>query len=190
VLRYGANSYRTLAGLRLVLADGTVLDTRDAASRADFATRRPDLAESLAELGRETRADETLASRIRHKFRLKNTTGYSLNALIEFSDPVDILAHLMISSEGTLGFISEITYLTVKEARPQGERADPVRSPRDDVQRRDALEDAGRRGRAARPGIPALGAGQARHAGLRPAVVRGCLRAADRIARCDPGLAA
>src|SRR4030095_14952452 len=53
--------------------------------------------------------------RIRHKFRLKNTTGYSLNALVDFSDPVDILAHLMIGSEGTLGFISEITYRTVEE---------------------------------------------------------------------------
>ena len=109
------NSYHTLVGLRVVLADGTVLDTRDPASRAAFAAQCPDLADGLAELGRATRADETLAKRIRHKFRLKNTTGYSLNALIDFTDPVDILAHLMIGSEGTLGFISEITYHTVEE---------------------------------------------------------------------------
>jgi D-lactate dehydrogenase len=109
------NSYHTLAGLRIVFADGTVLDTRDLASRAAFASRRPDLLQGLAELGRATRADETLAGRIRHKFRLKNTTGYGLNALVDFTDPVDILAHLMIGSEGTLGFISEITYRTVEE---------------------------------------------------------------------------
>jgi D-lactate dehydrogenase len=109
------NSYHTLAGMRVVLADGTVLDTRDGASRAEFARRRPELVHGLAELARETREDAPLAERIRHKFRLKNTTGYSLNALVDFSDPVDILEHLMIGSEGTLGFISEITYRTVEE---------------------------------------------------------------------------
>ncbi|MGZ8260881.1 MAG: FAD-binding oxidoreductase, partial [Caldimonas sp.] len=109
------NSYHTLAGIRVVLADGTVLDTRDAASRAEFVRCRPELVEGLTELARETRDDATLAARIRHKFRLKNTTGYSLNALVDFSDPIDILAHLMIGSEGTLGFISEISYHTVEE---------------------------------------------------------------------------
>ena len=109
------NSYNTLAGMRLVLADGTVLDTRDAASRAAFAAARPDLHAALAELGRHTREDEPLARRIRHKYRLKNTTGYGLNALLDHADPVDILSHLMIGSEGTLGFISEISYFTVEE---------------------------------------------------------------------------
>ena len=61
------------------------------------------------------KADAALAERIRHKFRIKNTTGYSLNALLDYDDPIDILTHLMIGSEGTLGFISEITYRTVPE---------------------------------------------------------------------------
>jgi D-lactate dehydrogenase len=109
------NSYHTLAGMRVVLADGSVLDTRVAASREAFAARRPELLAGLAALGRDTRADETLAQRIRHKFRLKNTCGYGLNALVDFDDPVDMLSHLMIGSEGTLGFISEISYFTVEE---------------------------------------------------------------------------
>jgi len=109
------NSYHTLDGMRVIFADGTVLDTRSASSRAAFLQQRAGLAEGLAALGRAARADSALAQRIRHKFRLKNTTGYSLNALVDFEDPIDILAHLMIGSEGTLGFISEITYRTVPE---------------------------------------------------------------------------
>ena len=137
------NSYRTLAGVRVVLADGTVLDTRDAGSRAAFAaTHRAISCDALDALARATRGDAALAARIRHKFRMKNTTGYSLNALVDFSDPIDILAHLMIGSEGTLGFISEITYRTVPEHPRQGERADPVRRPRDRVPRGDARSSA------------------------------------------------
>ena len=109
------NSYHTLAGMRVVLADGSVLDTRDEPSRRDFLAQRPDLALGLAELARDTQADAPLAERIRHKFRIKNTTGYGLNALVDFSDPIDVLAHLMIGSEGTLGFISEISFLTVED---------------------------------------------------------------------------
>jgi D-lactate dehydrogenase len=109
------NSYHTLVGLRVILADGTVLDTRDAASRAAFAKARPDLLNGLAALARSVADDPELSARIRHKFRMKNTTGYSLNALVDFDDPIDILAHLLIGSEGTLGFLSEITYRTVPE---------------------------------------------------------------------------
>ena len=109
------NSYRTLAGMRVLLADGAVLDTEDAASIASFQKSHASLLAELAQLGAATRADSALANRIRHKYKIKNTTGYSLNALIDFEDPIDILTHLMIGSEGTLGFISGITYHTVVE---------------------------------------------------------------------------
>ncbi|MDH3281677.1 MAG: 4Fe-4S dicluster domain-containing protein, partial [Gammaproteobacteria bacterium] len=71
--------------------------------------------EELTRLGQTARADQKLAARIRKKFKIKNTTGYSLNALVDFEDPIDILQHLMIGSEGTLAFMAEITYNTVIE---------------------------------------------------------------------------
>jgi len=109
------NSYRTMAGLRVILADGTVLDTEDPSSITAFRHTHTTLLGELERMGNDTRADVELAARIRHKYKIKNTTGYSLNALVDFEDPVDILAHLMIGSEGTLGFISRITYRTVVE---------------------------------------------------------------------------
>src|SRR5271157_5279253 len=90
-------------------------DTGDDKSRAAFSASHAALLDALAALGVEARSDEKLAARIRRKFAIKNTTGYSLNALVDFEDPFDILQHLMIGSEGTLGFISEIVYRTVPE---------------------------------------------------------------------------
>ncbi|WP_263144781.1 FAD-binding and (Fe-S)-binding domain-containing protein [Pseudomonas sp. RIT-PI-AD] len=109
------NSYHTLAGMRLLLADGSVLDSEDAASVAAFRARHGALLERLAELGRQTRANAPLAAKIRHKYRLKNTTGLSLNALVDYDEPLDILTHLLVGSEGTLAFISAVTYDTVPE---------------------------------------------------------------------------
>ena len=109
------NSYQTLVSMRLILADGTVVDTSDATSVAAFRASHADLLASLDALARRTRDDAALAGRIRAKFAIKNTTGYALNALVDFDDPVDVLQHLMIGSEGTLGFIAEIVYRTVPD---------------------------------------------------------------------------
>ena len=111
------NTYRTVDSIRIVLADGTVLDTGDNHSREAFQASHGPMLARLDELGRRVRADRRLAERIASKFKIKNTTGYSLNALVDYSDPFDIITHLMIGSEGTLAFISHIVYRTV-EAPP------------------------------------------------------------------------
>ena len=109
------NSYRTLKSMRVMLADGALLDSADPFSIAAFQKSHGMVLSALAQMGRDIRANPTLSALIRRKYKIKNTTGYSLNALVDFSDPVDMLCHLMIGSEGTLGFISSITYETVPE---------------------------------------------------------------------------
>jgi D-lactate dehydrogenase len=109
------NSYRTVRSMKLVLADGTLVDTGDPGSRAAFAASHAALLEGLAGLRREILADGALAARIREKYRIKNTTGYGLNSFLDFEDPVDVLVHLMVGSEGTLGFIAEVVFETVEE---------------------------------------------------------------------------
>ncbi|RTL47875.1 MAG: FAD-binding oxidoreductase [Rhodocyclaceae bacterium] len=109
------NSYRTLLGLRVVFADGAVLDTEDPASILAFRASHGTLLAEVDAIARRARDNADLAALIKRKYKIKNTTGYSLNALVDYEDPVDILAHLMIGSEGTLGFISRISYRTVAD---------------------------------------------------------------------------
>lgn len=109
------NSYRTIADMRIIFSDGFILDTADATSRSEFLKSHAELVRRICALAEKTRNDQALSDRIRRKFRMKNTTGYSLNALVDFDDPVEIIKHLMIGSEGTLGFIASVTYNTVPE---------------------------------------------------------------------------
>ncbi len=109
------NSYHTIDSIRVVLHDGTILDTADKESRESFHKTHGYLLTELAALASRTKSNKLLNDLITHKYRLKNTTGYAINSLIDFEEPIDILAHLMIGSEGTLGFISSLTYNTVVE---------------------------------------------------------------------------
>ena len=109
------NSYQTVESMRIILYDGTILDTCDADSRNRFSEVHPEIIDEILFLEKSIKANSNLSRRIRKKFSIKNTMGYSLNALIDYSDPFKIIEHLMIGSEGTLGFISEITYRTVDQ---------------------------------------------------------------------------
>ena len=111
------NTYHTLKDMRIVLLDGTVLDTADEASCSAFMKSHAHLVSGVVDLATRVQADEELAALIRRKFSIKCTTGYSLNALVDFppSDPIEIIKRLMIGSEGTLGFISRATINTVPE---------------------------------------------------------------------------
>ena len=109
------NAYHTLHSIRFVLPNGLVVDTGRPDADQDLRREAPGLAEGLLELRERVTSNPALRERIRAKYKMKNTTGYSLNAFIDFERPVDILAHLMIGSEGTLGFISEAVLDTVPD---------------------------------------------------------------------------
>lgn len=110
-----ANSDRMLRSIRVVLADGTVLDTADADSRESFRRTHGALLDEL-DLIRRTISDDTeLYELIKHKYSIKNVTGLNLLPFILFEDPFDILAHCMVGSEGTLAFISEVSVNTAPE---------------------------------------------------------------------------
>ncbi len=111
------NSYKTIADIRMVLHDGTVLDTADAESVASFYETQAHLIEEIKDLRHTITANPALEERIRQKFKIKNTTGYSINALVDYEDPIEIIKHLMVGSEGTLAFISNVTFKTVVDEK-------------------------------------------------------------------------
>ncbi len=107
------NAYRTLASLTFVLPSGTVIDTADPGAARAFAEAEPELVAGLVALREELHADTELLERVRRKYTRKNTTGYSLNALVDFTEPLDVFTHLLVGSEGTLAFVAEAVLDTV-----------------------------------------------------------------------------
>ena len=84
---------------------------------SDMLQTHKELVAGVLDLARRVQTDKQLTALIRRKFAIKCTTGYSLNALVDFSldDPIEIIKRLMIGSEGTFGFVSEATYNCVPE---------------------------------------------------------------------------
>lgn len=110
------NSYNTVRSMRIIFADGSLLDTSDNQSCQAFIDSHPQLIAEIEQLHRDAVNNDAIRQKITTKFQLKNTCGYGVNSLIDFSDPIRIIQHLMIGSEGTLGFISQATFDTVHDA--------------------------------------------------------------------------
>lgn len=107
------NTYRTLESMVLVLPSGTVLDTAAPDAGEQLRAREPDLFEGLLRLRDRVRGNPESVRTIQRLFAMKNTMGYGLNSFLDHEDPVAILEHLMIGSEGTLGFVASATLRTV-----------------------------------------------------------------------------
>ena len=108
-----ANSDKMLLSARIILSDGTILDTGDAQSRNAFHQSHPEFIARIEALRDQTRANQELTNRIHSKYSIKNVTGLNILPFIEHDDPFDIIAHLMVGSEGTLAFLAEATMTTL-----------------------------------------------------------------------------
>ena len=102
------NTYNTIDSIRVVLSDGTILDTSDEKSLESFLTTHKEWVDSLLQLRRDVVNNQELVEKIKRKYRIKNTTGFSINAILDFIDVREILNHIFIGSEGSLCFVSEV----------------------------------------------------------------------------------
>ncbi len=109
------NAYHTLQSMKFMLPSGTLIDTSSPGADDEFHAREPQLARGVLDLKAQIERNSALRDRIRHKYRTKNTTGYSLNAFLDFDRAVDIFQHVLIGSEGTLAFIAEAVLNTVPD---------------------------------------------------------------------------
>lgn len=107
-----ANSDKMLLSVRIILPDGYYLNTASQESRENFEEDHPDFLRCICELRDQVRSNKELSARIRYKYSIKNVTGLNILPFLVYDDPFDIIAHLMVGSEGTLAFLSGVTMKT------------------------------------------------------------------------------
>lgn len=107
-----ANSDKMLVSVRIILTDGTILDTGDEHSRTVFSWTHAPLLRHLSAVREKIRAEDEISERILRKYSIKNVTGLNLLPFVLYDDLYDIIAHLMVGSEGTLAFLSRVTMKT------------------------------------------------------------------------------
>ena len=107
------NAYQTLDSITVVLPSGTVIDTGAPDADERLRALEPELHQGLLNLAARVRSTPDSVRTITAQFSMKNTMGYGLNSLLDHDRPVDMLAHLMVGSEGTLGFVAEVVFRTI-----------------------------------------------------------------------------
>ena len=107
------NTYRTLKSATVVLYNGIIINTADQDSDLQLRNSVPELYSELSSIKDELNSHPELVKGIRNQYRIKNTMGYGLNSFVDFDSVIDIFLHLLIGSEGTLGFIAEAIFETV-----------------------------------------------------------------------------
>ena len=109
------NSYHTLQYIKFMLPDGSAYNTELEKDYTRFEKESAALYNELVQLKQRLLSNDILVSKIRQKYKIKNTVGYCLNAFLDYEHPLDILAHLLIGAEGTLAFIEEAVLNTLPD---------------------------------------------------------------------------
>ncbi|GIX40572.1 MAG: hypothetical protein KatS3mg129_0305 [Leptospiraceae bacterium] len=109
------NSYHTLTNIKAILYNGYILNTFHQDCENQFKQQQNRIYKKILELKNKIINNKELYNQIKNKYKIKNTTGYSLNAFIDYDKVTDIIAHLLIGSEGTLGFIAEAELQTIPD---------------------------------------------------------------------------
>ncbi|NHZ85948.1 MAG: FAD-binding protein, partial [Planctomycetia bacterium] len=109
------NSYNTLKNIRFILSNGNIYDTSNKQDYNQFTVKEKELSDGLIAVKKSIFEKRILRNKILDKYRIKNTIGYSLNSFLDFNHPLDIFAHLLVGSEGTLAFISNIELETIPD---------------------------------------------------------------------------
>jgi D-lactate dehydrogenase len=109
------NSYHTVKYIRFILPNGKTYSTENQEDYFRFKQECSILYHQLQSLQLQVMGNKEIHDKIRKKYQTKNTVGYAVNAFVDFTEPLDILAHLLIGAEGTLGFISEAVMGTIPD---------------------------------------------------------------------------
>lgn len=109
------NAYNTMDSLRFILANGNSYDTSREEDFPRFFKDEKKLCEILLQCRQEIESTPWMKEKITGKYKIKNTIGYSLNAFLDYDQPLDIWSHLLVGSEGTLAFISEVILNTLPD---------------------------------------------------------------------------
>ena len=150
-----ANSDNMLISARIVLADGTILDTGNKESRDSFRSSHSEFLARIESLRDKVRANKQLSELISYKYSIKNVTGLNIRPLIAYDDPFDIIAHSIVGSEGTLAFLSEVNmrtlhdypykasamvyFLTMKESCNAVVKLKQLKGPKEDIEMIDSF---------------------------------------------------
>ena len=88
------NSYHTLSAIEFELANGHRYNSSVAADRQRFEQEEEWLCQGLLRIREQILKNDEIRNRIIERYKIKNVTGYSMNAFVDFEHPMDIFAHL------------------------------------------------------------------------------------------------